>query len=240
MGTEVSTHGGFGLAAIAAGLKRTRKSMPSFGGKQFLKFGKDGQWTIGKGGSDALNGRHVLFNMSSLKAGYVCWTDYDKKEKKKNTKLGEEMALAAMGGIDPSKLPDTGWEWKQQQGIEGRFMDKDKKEFSYTTSSLGGLEAMDGVLDVVMARIELEGEERFINPVIELADDWYDHTDWGKTYKPVLLVVGWADEDGVTEGADEGDEEPRRRTKRVEQDEDQDDEREEDQGDEPPVRRRRR
>lgn len=197
MGTEVGMPAP-DLGALTKGLKRTKATMPSFGGKPYAKFGKDGEWTIGQGG-DAANGDRVLFNIHSLKSGFVCWTNYDAKEKRKNEKLGEEMVSALQGSVDPSTLDDHGWEWKPQQSIEGREMSGDKRDFVYNTSSMGGLEALDGVLDAVLGRIE-EGEAAYVYPVVELLDEWYDHPQWGKTYKPLLKIVGWADMDGNYEG----------------------------------------
>lgn len=208
MGNEVATVSGFALAQIAKGLKRTRAQAPSFGGKPYLKFGTDGEWTIGAGARDAVNGSTAVLNIGTLKTGYVCWTDYSKEEQKErkrlkkpaNEKLGEEMALAVLGGVDPTNLPETSWEWKQQQSIEGFVRGANVRQFVYNTSSLGGLEAMDGVLSAVTARLDM-GETVYLNPMVRLDADWYDHSDWGKTYKPALEIVGWADENGVPEGA---------------------------------------
>jgi hypothetical protein len=203
-----------GLAGLAGGLKRVKNSLPSFGGKQYMSFGKDGNWTLGKRG-DARNGTRALLNITSLKSGYVCWTDYPAKDKKKNEKMGEEMKLATLGGVDPSELADLGWEWKQQMLIEGRFLDGDQPEFSYNTSSNGGLEAMDVILDAVTARLE-SGEDVYLFPIVEMNNDWYDHAQWGKTYKPILEIVAWADVDGAYEGEDEVEEEkpaPKKRKK---------------------------
>ena len=234
------------LGALTKGLKRTKATMPSFGGKPYAKFGKDGEWTIGKGG-DAANGERVLLNIHSLKSGFVCWTNYDAKERRKNEKLGEVMVSALQGSVDPSTLEDHGWEWKPQQQIEGREMTGDRRDFIYVTSSMGGLEALDGVLDAVLERVE-EGEAAYVYPVVELQDDWYEHPQWGKTYKPVLAIVGWADMDGNYEGA----EKPKRVTKQPdpEPEPEQEDlgqeggdvpeEAPDEQAGEAPVRRRRR
>lgn len=189
------------LGALASGLKRTRNSLPSFGGKAFLKFGKDGVWSTGKAG-DSLNGDRLLLNTASIKAGYVCWTNYPASEKKKNEKLGEEMKAASMGSVDPLELPDTGWDWKQQLHIEGRFLDGDKQEVQYTTSSLGGVEALDHIIEEITESIDA-GEEIYLFPIVELKNDWYEHTQWGKTYKPIIEIVGWADINGNPEPDDE-------------------------------------
>lgn len=214
--------------------------MPSFGGKAYLSFGKDGKWSFNKGTD--VSGDRVVLNVATIKSGYVCWTNYDPKERRKNEKLGEEMRLVSMGGVDPSTLPDLdGWEWKQQQSVEGRFLDGDREEFNYTASSLGGLEAMTTVIDAILGRIE-EGEEVYLFPVIELSSDWYEHRQYGKTYKPILSITGWADVDGLLEGAKRvAKEEPRQAVAATKSEPEPEPEPEPvEAGGEPPVRRRRR
>jgi hypothetical protein len=251
------------INALAAGLRRTRAEMPATGGRGYLKFGKDGMWTLGKNG-DALNGETVILNTNSLKYGYVCWTNYDEKERRKNEKLGEEMELATRGGVDLNELEDLGWDWKPQQAIDGKFVGADQKEFSYVTSSNGGLDLMGEIIDKVMARID-EGEDVYLFPVIQLNDDWYEHSRYGKIYTPIMEVVNWADISGNFETDAEGEEEeadekpdpkPKKSKKKKvpepepepkpepededEQEDEQEDETEEEAEDEPPRRRRRR
>ncbi len=188
-----------GIAGLAAGLRRTRQGLPSFGGKGFLKFGNDGNWEVGKERTN-VNEDVLIVNVTSIKSGYVCWTDHPKEARKKNEKLGEEMTLITMPPIDPSNLPDLGWEWRQQMSFEARFRDGDQEECSFTTSSGGGLEAMDTVLDAIGERLDA-GEVDFIYPVVQLDNDWYDHKTYGKTYKPILSIIGWADVNGEMDGA---------------------------------------
>lgn len=241
------------IGALAAGLRRTRAEMPATGGRGYLKFGNDGMWTLGKNG-DALNGETVILNTNSLKYGYVCWTDYDAKEKRKNEKLGEEMELATRGGVDPNELEDLGWDWKPQQSIDGKFVGADQKEFSYVTSSNGGLDLMGEIIDKVMARID-DGEDVFLFPVIELGDDWYEHSRYGKTYVPIMEVVNWADISGNFETDAEEEEEaeepapkPKKPKKKKpepepepeEEEEAEAEEPDEEEADEEPPRRRRR
>lgn len=189
------------LAGLAKGLQRAKAQMPSFGGKAFIKFDKDGTWYFGKNG-DICNEDRAVLNIHTLAAGYVCWTDYDKetlKTKRKNEKLGEEMVLSSQGAVDPADLPDTGWEWKQQQAVDGRFLDGDRAQFEYKTSSLGGLEAMDTIIDAVMQRIH-DGETVYLYPVVQLSGTTYPHDTWGTVHKPSLDIVAWADINGDVEG----------------------------------------
>jgi hypothetical protein len=232
MANAVSTTAATGLGAIAKGLQRAKTQMPSFGGKQYLKFAKDGEWSTGRGGDD-MTGEKIVVNLASLKSGYVCWTNYAPADKKKNEKLGEEMQLSTLGTIDPSSLQDHGWEWKQQQSFEGRFLSGAKAEFVYVTSALGGLEAVDTIITACLERLG-EGEETFVFPVVTLNTDWYDHPQWGKTYKPKMEITDWVNEDGDPEGSvkSKGKAEPEIEAEEPEA--------EEPEADAPPVRRRQR
>lgn len=250
------------LAGLAKGLRHTRQRMPSTGGKPYLKFGKDGSWELGKNG-DSFTDELAVLNPTTLKSGFVCWTDYDKdtlKKKKKNEKLGDEMELITRGGVSYDDLPDTGWDWKTQMSVEGRMLHGDQKDFTYTTSSMGGLDFFGLVLDAVDERIE-DGEGVFLFPVVRLGSDWYDHATWGKTYKPEVEIVSWADVNGELETdieesepeEEEPEEEPvkpkRRKTAKKpepepepekEPEEDTDPEPEDEPEEEEPPRRRRR
>lgn len=188
------------LASMAKGLRKTKQQVPRGGGKPYLKFGKDGAWNLGRDG-DAFVDELAVLNPLTLKSGFVCWTDYDKEElkkKKKNEKLGDEMELISRGGVDYDSLPDTGWDWKQQLSIEGRMLHGDQKDFVYTASSQGAMDAFGEIIDEIDTRIE-EGEEVYLFPVTQLGSTWYMHPTWGKTYKPVVEILGWADVNGETE-----------------------------------------
>lgn len=257
-GTEVATAAVTGLAGIAKGLKRTRRRSPAGGGAvEYLRMSKSGKWTSGKAktprGDDT-----AIFNIASLQAGYSCWTDYPASEKKKNKLVAEKMKLSVEGEINMDDLPDVGeWDWKFQQAISGTFID-DKKPFSYSTTSQGGLDALDVVLEAIDARID-DGEEVFLFPMVQFDHDTYDHDSWGETFVPIFEVVGWADMDGVPEDAveEEAEPEPKKVTKKKavkkpepepepeeeEEEPEQDEEPEEEAEEEPeeaPVRRRRR
>ena len=209
---------------------------------------KSGKWTSGKAKTPRGDAT-AIFNIASLQAGYSCWTDY---KDKKNKLVAEKMKLAVEGEIDMDDLPDVGeWEWKFQQAISGTFID-DKKPFSYSTTSQGGLSALDTVLEAIDARID-DGEEVFLFPMVQFDHDTYDHDSWGETFVPIFEIVGWADMDGVPEGGAEEEEEPdpepkkvtkKKATKKKPEPEPEEEEEEEqvegEQEEEAPVRRRRR
>ena len=208
MGTEITKKANLG--ALASGLKHARKQAPSVGGKAYLRFTK-GDWGLGKEKVDVAD-EVVIFNTSSLRTGYECWTDYTKAQLKarkaegksqSNELLGEEMELATSGGVDPDDLPDMGdWEWTTVQQIEGRFVNNDQREFIWTARSYGGLKAMGMMVDEILSRMSL-GEEEFLMPVVRLETSSYDNKTYGEVHEPVLTIVDWANIDGDREGAEE-------------------------------------
>ena len=243
---------GNSMAALAAGLDRVSKQTAQTGFAGYLKFGKDGEWTLGTD-ETALNGRTGILNVTSLRNGYVCWTD--DPDAKQNEKKGEEMRSALEGPVDASRLPDYGWPWREQIAIRGRFIADGAggDEFTYNTTSVGGKDALNGVLSASQERVAayMKGEldAPFVFPIVSLEADSYKHAKWGKVYKPLMEIVGWADEDGNVEGEYEApaqDDEPvkvkkdKKAKKAKKAKADKSSEPDADDGAEPPVRRRSR
>lgn len=159
-----------------------------------MRFGKDGKWSFGRENKelDEENDFAVL-NILSLKEGYVCWEDND--DDAANKKLGEQMAPVNQP-INPEELPDHGFPWERQQSIQMKFCEGayEGTQTVYSPSSQGGLEVLGAVVDMVLARIE-KGTPYFF-PVVGFSNSSYIHKKWGKTYKPVIDIVGWADAEG--------------------------------------------
>lgn len=201
MGNDIAVAQASALEAaqkMLGGLRKTVQDAPS-GGGAYLSFGKDGQWAFGTDRKvvDPENDIAIL-NVLGVQAGYVCWSDYPKEEKKKNTKLGERMAPVTQP-IDPSTLPETGWEWRAQQGGEFKFVEgaHTGTQVKFVTSSQGGIERFAALIDAVTERIS-QGTPYFF-PLVALDGDHYIHPSWGKTYKPLFDIVGWADVNGNEE-----------------------------------------
>lgn len=230
-----------GLGGLVAGLKRHKTTRPAMGGKAYLKMAKDGEWTVGRG-SDAMNGEKVVFNPNTIKTGYAAVESGEKKFKVH----AEVMKLITEGAVDVTELDDMGShiEWKFNQSIEGRFLTGDRQEFQYGTTSYGGQKALEAVTDAILERVA-SGEEVYLFPVVQIDSDWYDHPTWKKTYEPILEIVGWADVEGVLEGAtkkavEKQPEEAEEEAPELGEEEAPDTDNDAGEADEPPVRRRRR
>lgn len=206
MGTEVANARSNALAAIK-GLKgrltKTRDRLPVAGGKGYLKFGKDGNWSYGADGRDA-NGMTVAINPLATKEGYQCWTDYPDHMRKKNELLAEK--LYPFGTDKPlitEMEPIDEWEWKDCVQFQVKIVGgkDDGKELTFLTSSVGGLSMAKAYFDALEVQIDEDPE----HPValVELTNGHYNHTQWGKTYFPDFNIVDWLTMDGEPAGEEE-------------------------------------
>ena len=197
--------------AFLAGLKRTVETAPVRGEGSYFSFGKDGLWSFGAENTEVTDEDRFLIDIESLSTGYVCWTDYSKEEllkKKKNEKLGVRMLPISQGEVDYDTLPDHGWDWRRQVGFAGRFINEPLagKVAKFESSSGGGDDAFSAVSAAVFARLQeqvaagVDPAEIALYPVVKLSNTHYMHKTYGKTYKPVFDIVGWATKDGRMSG----------------------------------------
>lgn len=210
--TEAQSRALAGLnPGLLAGLKRTVENAPPRGEGSYLSFGKDGLWSFGAENNEITDEDRFLIDIESLATGFVCWTDYTKEEllrKKKNEKLGVKMLLISQGEVDYDTLPDHGWEWRRQVGFRGRFMNDPYagKAAIFESSSGGGDDAFAAITSAIMQKLQadiaagVDPSELALYPVVKFANTSYIHKTYGKTYKPVFDIVGWATKDGRIAG----------------------------------------
>lgn len=210
--TEAQSRALAGLnPGLLAGLKRTVENAPPRGEGSYLSFGKDGLWSFGAENNEITDEDRFLIDIESLATGFVCWTDYTKEEllrKKKNEKLGVKMLLISQGEVDYDTLPDHGWEWRRQVGFRGRFMNDPYagKAAVFESSSGGGDDAFAAITSAIMQTLQaaiaagVDPSELALYPVVKFTNTSYIHKTYGKTYKPVFDIVGWATKDGRIAG----------------------------------------
>lgn len=208
MTTEVTKPAATGLGALAAlrtGLQNVRTKLPEAGGSTFLRLLKDGDWVFGQEDNAVAKGTEAVINPMSIRHGYSCWTNRQPGQGK-NEKLGELMVglgqpLPMAHELEQHKDPtlDTLCPWKDQISMDVKFIDGKHKgtQVLWNTSSIGGLNTARVVLDAILAK--LAEETTFVCPIVRLDSDSYKHNTYGKTYTPVLEVVGWTDLEGKEE-----------------------------------------
>jgi hypothetical protein len=197
--------------SFLAGLKRTVENTPVRGEGAYFSFGKDGLWSFGAEDLEVTDEDRFLIDLESLSTGFVCWTDYSKEDllkKKKNEKLGARMLPISQGEVDYDTLPDHSWPWKRQVAFAGRFLNDPYagKIAKFESSSGGGDDAFAAVTSAIFARLQdqvsqgVDPSAIALYPVVKLSNTHYMHKTYGKTYKPVFDIVGWATKDGRIAG----------------------------------------
>lgn len=209
--TKPAASGLAALSSLRAGLAQVRTQIPAaVGGQPLLRLLKDGQWVSGAEDSAIAGGTEAIVNPMSFQSGYSCWTNRAAGQGK-NELMGEEMW--SIGQMKPMTHempqhndPRTGEHcaWKDCLSVDLKLLEGPltNQQVLYKTTSVGGVRVMTAMLDKIMEKLDTGSE--YICPIIALKSDNYDHKSYGRTYVPVLEIVGWANMEGVEEGADDG------------------------------------
>ena len=199
--TEQKTGGALaGIASLKKGLQNVQQTMPSVGTEPFLRMGTDGIWVYGAENIEVEEGSLWAVNVMSLKHGFSAWTDYKRKDKddtRKNKKVGDVMVPSSQPIPPRSGLPEAldedgdDCEWKEQYSVMLQCVTGGDKgeQVLYNTTSLGGTRAINDLISAVMA--QLDADESKPVPVIALETDHYQHSNWGRTYVPLLIIKQW-------------------------------------------------
>lgn len=199
MSKKVTTKNSGAIAALAGlkrGIQNTRQAIPASSTDPILRLGKDGVWVYGQENLEVEEGSQWAINPLSIKHGFVCWTNYDASEKKKNELLGEVYAPMTAEPVDVTKLPDHGWPWKAATTVRLKCVSGEDEgtEVIYKPSSVGGANAMQTLLDKIEKQLD-SGSDKIV-PIVTLESDSYPHKQWGKTYVPEFEFVDWVTMDG--------------------------------------------
>jgi hypothetical protein len=189
---------------LSAGIAESRATTVLGGGMPLLKMAKSGEWLFGQNNVDVQPGSRWVVNIVSLMHGYVCWVDNGPGNK--NTKEGEVMV--PMTQPKPMKPPPLkGTEFKEQRSFQAKCLDGEDRgtEVQYNTNSDGGLKAFDRLALTVQKTLDAyrqqpHGSPAYVFPVLKLDSEFYDDIRYGRIYKPIFEIVGWADMRGNLAG----------------------------------------
>jgi len=100
---------------------------------------------------------------------------------------------------DITKLPDTGFPWQDQMAVNMKCITGVDAgvEVIFKATTDGALTALNELLEKVRNQIESEkGKGKTIHdaeiaPFMLLENDSYPHREYGKTWIPILTIVGW-------------------------------------------------
>lgn len=183
------------LQGLKQGLANVKQSVVIPGGDPFLRLLKSGKWVYGRDNTEVEADSLWAIHPATLKHGWVCWTDYDKADKKKNEIVGEVMVPMTQPLPDQLRLPDTGrWngQWTQQLSFIVACVSGEDvgTQVLYKTTSVGGMNAVSELIDAIMKQLDKDGANPV--PVVLLEVDSYNHATWGETMVPIFDIQKWA------------------------------------------------
>jgi len=184
----VAVQGGFDVAKYRKGATNLQKRPAAGGRAGFLKMDKDdqGRWKYGQSDTPVGEDDELYVDPDGSVYGWQCWADTD---------LG--VPAGVLGSVivpidqplppKPDTVPENGREWAEMRGLS---MVLNGQPLTYTTTSMGGLDAVAAFNAEFMAQLD-EDETKPIG-VIKLSSDWYKNKKHGgRTYVPIFTVQRW-------------------------------------------------
>jgi hypothetical protein len=175
-------------------------------GGTFLKFAKV-EWQKGQNSEEVALGTQLVANMAELSIGWIRWADGKPAERR--------LGLLAQG-YKPEPRDALGYadqsQWETDK--EGKPIDpwsftnelpvadpETGEQLTMSVSSKGGIGAIGNLCKAYGKEYrQRDGQV----PVIELQRDSYIHSEYGKTYVPLIPIVGWMENSGVPQPANDG------------------------------------
>ena len=164
-----------------------------------LKFAK-GHWTSGQEAEAVSPGTRVYANMAGIRVGWMRWEDGKPSDEimvymatgerpPKRSELGDHDK--ALWELDKEGRPRDPWQFHNELPL----MTEDGEEWTFSTSSKGGINAI-GELCIAYSKGRKQKPEGSV-PVVEVGVSSYKHSDktYGTIYTPVLKLVDWVDAD---------------------------------------------
>jgi hypothetical protein len=182
------------LAAIAAVtsladmLNHVDLSIAGHSGLPMMTFKRDGggTWSFGQGRTVPEPGSRWAVNPLSFKRGFICFDPTNKP-------AGEHMLPVNLPMPDPAELPATGFDWQSQWAANLKCTSGTDAgaEVVFKTTTVGGTQAIAGLIDSVRDRINSGQHGGKVAPIVLLEKGSYQKAEHGKIYFPILTVVDW-------------------------------------------------
>ena len=153
-----------------------------------LQFKRDGGgvWSFGQKRTVVENGSRWAVNPTTFKRGYICFGDG-------NEVLGERLVSVSQEMPDSAQLADKGFPWVEQWAVNLKCLDGTDAgiEVIYKPTTVGGTQAVAGLIDVVRDRLNSNQHDGKVSPIVLLEKESYPHPQFGKVWTPTLTVVDW-------------------------------------------------
>ncbi len=230
--TELAT-----LKDLKSQLVKHQTVTPQVGtiGGDYIRMGRDGVWMYGMENIEPDPDGVWAVHPTSFTTGFIAWKD--KRHGGSPEKLGEVMAPLGQSiprsDLAEIRVAESGkyageplGEWRDQSGMSLACVSGDDKgeQVIFNSNSMGGRRVIENIINAVIAQLDDDPEKPV--PLVTIGSDSYIHKQHGKTYVPIIEIVGWngLDDTSVPEDdepeqiEDKSDEEesprPRRRRQR--------------------------
>src|SRR5262249_50331214 len=181
------------LAALSTALNRVdTASVAGRSGLPMMQFKRegDGTWSFGQKRIVPEKGTRWAVNPTTFKWGFICFDEANKPT--------ERLVSVSQPKPDIAALPNTGFEWQEQWAVNMKCLDGTDAgvEVTYKASTVGGTQAVAGLVELVRDRLNGDQHDGKIVPIALLEKGFYTHSQHGKVWFPVLTIVDWMPLDG--------------------------------------------
>jgi len=169
---------------LIAGLQRVTSAMQSVaGGVPYLRLLRSGVFAYGPENVEPEPESIWAINPYSITHGFACWGDGEL--------LGERMVPFNQTPPNRGELPDYGFEWDQQFGMQLQCVTGEDKDtvVLYRGTSTGLRNASKKLIDQIIAQAQRDPQH--LVPAVRLEVDSYHHKKYGEIYFPVLDIHDW-------------------------------------------------
>ena len=181
------------LAALQAAFSSVDTSSLVVGsGRPLMLFRsrEGGIWVFGRKRVTPETDSQWAFNPLSFRWGFVCFDDQNKPT--------ERMVSISQPKPDVTTLPDLGVPWQEQRAVDMRCLSGADAgvEVTLKVNTVGGVQAVDGMIEAVLNRLNSGQHDNKVVPIALLKNDSYQHVERGKIWIPVLDIVDWMSLEG--------------------------------------------
>jgi hypothetical protein len=178
------------LAALQTALNRVDTvSAVGLSGLPMLQFKSrenNGTWMYGQQRTIPEDGSRWAINPHTFRWGFICFDPNDKPT--------ERTVSVSQPKPDLSTLPAMGdAEWQEQWTVQAKCVSGADAgvEVVIKASTVGGLQAVAGLIETVRDRLNNGEHGGKIVPIVTLEKDSYQHSQYGRVWTPRLPIVGW-------------------------------------------------
>ena len=181
------------LAALQTALNNVDTA--SVGGRSGLPMmqfkSRENAWSFGQRRTTPEDGSRWALNPLTFQRGYICFSNDNKV-------LGERLVPVSQEMPDPTTLPDKGADWQEEWAVNLKCLTgvDGGTEVVFKSTTVGGIQAINGVIDMVRDRLNGGQHGGKVAPVLHIEKGSYPHGEHGRIPIPVFVLVEWISLDG--------------------------------------------